>query len=731
MRVNHLICSCLAVLLPFFNVAQVVNLNNGIQLVASKNIAIVVDNGGLKNDGLFIPDSSTVYFSGGAGTSLSGTSSTNFFNLTYKGTGTKYNEGTANVYNTLAAQDNTVLDADGAGNNRLLTLKSIPVSTANVAVIPAAANIVGKVTVERYIHTPRKWQLLAVPTSSSTQTINQAWQDSSITPARAGYGTAITGPTGTGFDFTSPLYSMKYLNAAGSDFTPIENTGDLIANQKNGAYYIYVRGDRTNLTMNHQNNTTLRTTGSLNVHSFIPTGVTMPANTWKSIGNPYASAIHFHKVFAHSTIDNEYTLWEPKMPGHYTAGGFVAFSNSTYVPYDPVPLDPGEYQNNSFPSPNTRIESGQGFYVFKTNAVGAINFIETDKGDSSRNVNRGGPGDETGRNPVAGRSQLNALLYGVLNNAPVLVDGNATVFGAEFSANYDDRDVDKMSNGSDKFGIDDKQSHELVIDTRPGLSENDTIHFAMYDPFYEQYRLRFIPQNFNTTLQAWLLDNFLQSETPVSLSGDTTEYGFVVNNQAGSYAADRFKLVFKRISVVPVRFISIDAQRNPDLTITVQWKIAHEQNVDHYEVERSASSNGFNKIGETAASNSAMYSSIDANPLLGDNYYRVKAVDATGEFLYSGIVKVGPVKGSPKVVVVNPVRKKEIQVRFENMEAGNYQAALFNELGQLILSQSMLVQTAAELKTVHLNKTVATGAYQLSISNSDGNLIHTHTLLIE
>jgi hypothetical protein len=726
MQPKLLIFTCTAILAPALCFAQVVNLNNGVQMVASKNIALVIDNGGMKNDGVFVPDSSTVYFDGGASTVLSGTQTTNFFNLTARGTGIKANTGTAAIWNTLAAQGSTTLDADGPGNNSLFTLKSVAASTANVAVIPATANITGNVIVERYIHTPRKWQLLAVPTAS-TQTIRQAWQENGAAPA--GYGTAITGPTGTSLDFTSPLYSMKYVNTGGTDFTVINNTNDLISAQKDGAYYIYVRGDRTDLTSNQNNNTTLRSIGPLNVHNFTPT-VTIPANTFKSVGNPYASAIHFHKIYAHSNIDNEFQLWDPKMPGYYTAGGFVAFSASTYEPYDPVPLSAGEFQFGSFPAntPNTRIESGQGFYVYKTGAAGAISFVETDKGDSSRSVNRGG---EESREPVAGRSQFNARFYGVLNNNAVLVDGNATVFGAEFSSNYDDRDVDKMTNGSDNFGIDDKQSHELIIDTRPAVAERDTIHFAMYDPFYEQYKIKFNAQNFAPSFGAWLIDKYTHTETPIGLLGDTTEYSFVVNATPASYASDRFKVVFKKLVAVPVRFISIQAQRNADRSITVSWNIANEVNIDHYELERSPSSTAFNEIGETNATNSSQYSKIDMQPLSGDNYYRVKAIDISGEFLYSGIVKVAPDKGLPTILVVNPVKDKGIQIKFENQLPGKYNAQLFNDLGQLIINETILIQTNAELKTISLDKKVAMGAYQLTIRNAENKLMHTQTLLIE
>src|SRR3546814_2896734 len=53
--------------------------------VANGNIAIVIENGGLKNDGTFVKSTSTIHFLGNNATSasaISGTGSLDFYNLT-------------------------------------------------------------------------------------------------------------------------------------------------------------------------------------------------------------------------------------------------------------------------------------------------------------------------------------------------------------------------------------------------------------------------------------------------------------------------------------------------------------------------------------------------------------------------------------------------------------------------------------------------------------------------
>jgi hypothetical protein len=58
--------------IPCLLVAQVVNISNGLQLVAQGTISLVLNQGGLKNDGVFIPGNSTVFFDGAATTAISG-----------------------------------------------------------------------------------------------------------------------------------------------------------------------------------------------------------------------------------------------------------------------------------------------------------------------------------------------------------------------------------------------------------------------------------------------------------------------------------------------------------------------------------------------------------------------------------------------------------------------------------------------------------------------------------
>jgi len=212
MRTNYLILYFTAFAgMPAFISAQVVNLDNGIRLVAQGPVNLVINEGGLKNDGIFKADSSTVIFDGGPTSAISGTNAISFHNLSFRGTGSKVNSGDASVTNTLAVENSTVLDADGTSNDKSFTLKSSDTATANVDIL-TTGNIIGNITVERFINTgtntgqhAKSWQFLATPTTG--QSYFQSWQEWGLTPT--GYGTWLTG-TGSGFDVTTALPSIKF-----------------------------------------------------------------------------------------------------------------------------------------------------------------------------------------------------------------------------------------------------------------------------------------------------------------------------------------------------------------------------------------------------------------------------------------------------------------------------------------------------------------------------------------
>src|ERR1700739_3072370 len=102
---------------------------------------------------------------------------------------------------------------------------------------------------------------------------------------------------------------------------------------------------------------------------------------------------------------------------------------------------------------------------------------------------------------------------------------------------------------------------------------------------------------------------------------DTTKVDFVKNSDPGSYAANRFMVVFGPPNYSPDIHIQATRQGN---TIPVQWSLSPEQGVVSYELQRSTDGVNFTTVYTTQALNTGIvYSWTDVNPEAGTNYYRV------------------------------------------------------------------------------------------------------------
>jgi hypothetical protein len=467
-----------------------------------------------------------------------------------------------NVYGKLSFASNQSKLFLYEGN---IYLKSSAARTANVGIIPNGVVInyqdTGRFVVERYIGTTRKWQLLSVPVNG-TGTVRQNWQEAGMTAAALpGYGVNITGPTAPagGLDNYSINYSLKTyipgddINAEGT-YDPIENTDTTLLQNPYG-YFLYVYGDRSVTSGGNAGPATvLRSTGKLFVGNDVvndqPTVGNGNQDRYMSIGNPFASAIDFTKLKLHSSIDDEFYLWDPKMEGDYTAGAFVAFSASTNPPYMPVPWlgippQPTNEPSPSFPAPNTRIESGQAFFVYKTgNGNAFIKFEEDDKIDGSRNVNRNPiASEDRGPQNIRDRAQFNMSLHASLNGQSRLLDGNAVVWSNEFRSSETRGDMRKMWNQSDNFAIIGNDAKELVVDTRANFNQADTVRLLMFGQFYQDYHFRFSQINMPAGTKAWIVDQYLATQREIDLR-DTSTYSFTVDGNPASMAQNRFYIVF-------------------------------------------------------------------------------------------------------------------------------------------------------------------------------------------
>jgi len=662
----------------------------------------------------FEHNSGTVILNGKAEQNISGGMEI-FNNLTNNNTvGVNINNDIG-IYKTfsLGAKSKTILNT---GN---IHLKSDKNNTANVAAIPINAEIIyktGLFIAERFVSEhPKSWQFLSACTKE--QTIKDSWQEGNISGGniKPGYGTQITSNLANaidlGFDKFSVNPSMKTYNSLINNWVGVPNTKDMLINNSAG-YMIFIRGDRSVVNIDQPAvATTLRTKGKLySPGTEAPASLNITANTFTSVGNPYASAINFDKIIKSEGIDQSYYIWDPKLTSgqssSYGFGGYRTISGNSVVPAT------GKFSDeNNFPM----IQSGQAFFVHSSKA-GIITFDENCKISENTSIFR--PQSEFFKQDA----QLRGNLYVLNNNEAVLIDGILTQFHSNYSNKIDEWDAIKISNSSENISIA-SNGKSISIERRQRPYVNDTIFYHLGGLLQRQYQLEIIASRFEQYgMDLFLEDKFLQTKTILNSSGSTV-INFTVNNSSASSTKDRFHILFKAAGgPVPVTFSAIKAY-SQNKNIMIEWKTENENGISNYTIEKSVDGNSFVFESIQPAKNgpSNNYNWLDINPYIGYNYYRIKSMSKNGEEKYSQIVHVNnPNDIKPIFVFPNPLVDAVINLQMKNQPAGRYIVRVTNYIGGVIIVKQVNHHPGSGFEAVILPGVIPHGIYHVEVISPTG-----------
>jgi len=612
--------------------------------------------------------------------------------------------------------------------NNNITLNSNILKTARVADITnngvnSSNNIIGKVTVERFIPPKRSWRLLSVPLQAlaDAPTVNEAWQEGVVNTdfvfannqnPKPGYGMHISGSSpALGFDLT-PLNnpSIRTYNSSNDTWSGLPNTLSTKLTDY-AALMVFVRGNRsTQLSQNVSATTSsavLRATGHLN------TGlqtISIPASTgtFTIVGNPYASAIDFRKVTISSAITDGFSVWDPSLTGSYNVGAFQYFIKlgSDYIVF------PGGGSYGASLSITNFIQSGQAIMVQHSGA-GSLQINETAKISTSTSTSFRPA-------PLSLPGYLGTFVhYLEPDNSTILIDGALSMIGNDYSNAVDKEDFKKLGNLSENLSIV-NNNFLLAIERRNIITKDDTIQLKFSKVKVRKYRFVFNVNLLQTDgLTAMLEDVYLKTKTPLSFGG-ISMYDFNIINHPDSYNPLRFRVVFKALTTLPVKFTAITATRQND-AVKVVWKVANQINIAKYEVEKSTDGSSFSKIGTVAANNNLLsYFLADKNPAEGNNFYRIKSIGMAGETGFSNIVKITWINTQPVIAIYpNPVSGGIINLYFSNTAAGLYAVKVFNSLNQCLLTKQIQHNGNNTSHQVKGNQFLLPGSYYAIIYRPD------------
>lgn len=222
--------------------------------------------------------------------------------------------------------------------------------------------------------------------------------------------------------------------------------------------------------------------------------------------------------------------------------------------------------------------------------------------------------------------------------------------------------------------------------------------------------------------------NFLVSEgDPLAVTTpwqSTTDPMVCLSTACLNYAGMQLNIS----SILPIELVRFEVSKYNNVSSLLSWETASEVNSLGFEVLRSSTGEGWEKIGFVAspenAPNGHRYTFIDENPLQGENYYRLKQLDHDGKESFSP-VRYLYFDGESKLSVSlapNP-HNKQFTLHLRGVEGSTTaQLQLIDALGRIVweaeegLQQGQL---SRRIDTDHLQK----GFYLLKIQVGEQQIV--------
>ena len=188
-------------------------------------------------------------------------------------------------------------------------------------------------------------------------------------------------------------------------------------------------------------------------------------------------------------------------------------------------------------------------------------------------------------------------------------------------------------------------------------------------------------------------------------------------NLSSAGGDDMFLGMYSQTIILPVSLENFSASLNSAKQVKLSWNTSLEKNASTFIIERSLDGSNYKFIGQVAAtgnsSSSNEYDFLDADPQQV-NIYRLKMVDADGNFQYSKtlLIKLGESKSSLKISPNPSSNILQLQTRMKGALSVN----IYDVSGQLVKTLQAK-NSGVYLSTILDIENLATGIYHLELSN--------------
>jgi hypothetical protein len=138
--------------------------------------------------------------------------------------------------------------------------------------------------------------------------------------------------------------------------------------------------------------------------------------------------------------------------------------------------------------------------------------------------------------------------------------------------------------------------------------------------------------------------------------------------------------------VLPVELTYFKGELLESNIVKLNWQTASEYNNHSFDIQKSSNGQDWKHLGTVGGNNTlaavSNYQFYDVEPIMGNNYYRLKQVDYDGDFEYSDVINIRIASSNQQKFKLYPNPTNSFVI-IENVEIGKT-IQIFNVLGQMI-----------------------------------------------
>lgn len=277
-------------------------------------------------------------------------------------------------------------------------------------------------------------------------------------------------------------------------------------------------------------------------------------------------------------------------------------------------------------------------------------------------------------------------------------------------------------------GLGNSPAITLITPSDAGGTDDGYVYFSVQNTAGQTNKT--YANGFTSTLISFLMPDtwacasclHLVTDNTNALAAASIDTSPTLNFSESGVTMNQF-VVTQNDAPLPITLVDFTATK-AGAKINLNWIVSSEINAKNYDVERSGNGTDFTAIATVPAINNTKYSSTDASPLGGVNYYRLKMIDIDGKFKYSEVRSV-LFDGTTVLfdIYPNPVITNTLYLHIQQYNyAGKAQAVITDIAGRSIQSTNVNIIKGNNQLPVII-KTLKSGTYFVTVYDASGVVI--------